>query len=137
MCSDSDWLMQISFAAQQIRSIAHIWIVTHHQYGISALIPRMENSDGGPKCCLFSQATSNIPFDFHRFIHCLQVDKLKLSNTSTTKQTEEKQANTEEEDNGKNKMQAQCLVTYFVIILLFILIIAITKFSNLIHNQLS
>ena len=49
--------MQISFAAQQIRSIAHIWVVTYHQYGISALIPRVENSDGGPKCWLFSQAT--------------------------------------------------------------------------------
>ena len=85
----------------------------------------------------FLRLLSNTPFDFHRFIHCLQVDKLKLSNTSTTKPKEEKQANTKEEDNGKNKMQAQCLVTYFVIILLFILIIAITKFSNLIHYQLS
>ena len=74
----------------------------------------------------FSQATTNTPFDFHIFIHYLQVDKLKLSDTSTTNSTEEKQANTEEEDNGTNKMQAQCSVTYFVIILLFILIIAIS-----------
>ena len=118
--------MQISVAAQQIRSTTHIWVVTHHQYGISALIPHMENSDGGPKCWLFSQATTNTPFDFHIFIHCLQVDKLTLSNTSTTKPTEEKQAVTEQEDNGTNKMQAQCSVTYFVIILLFILIIAIS-----------
>ena len=68
----------------------------------------MENSDGGPKCWLFSQATTNIPFDFHIFIHYLQVDKLTLSNTSTTKPTEEKQANTEE-DNGtkKCKLSAQ------------------------------
>ena len=51
---------------------------------------------------------------------------MKLSNTSTTKPTEEKQANTEEEDNGTNKMQAHCSVTYFVIILMFILIIAIS-----------
>ena len=87
----------------------------------------MENSDGGPKCWLFSQASTDTLFDFHIFIHYLQVDKLKLSNTSTstTKPTEEKQANTEEEDNGTNKMQAQCSVIYFVIILLFILIIAI------------
>ena len=41
----------------------------------------------------------------------LQVDKLKLSNTSTTQPTEEKQANTEE-DNGTNKMQAQCSMIY-------------------------
>ena len=76
---------------------------------------------GDPKCWLSSQATTNTPFDFHIFIHYLQVDKLTLSNTSTTKRTEEKQANTEE-DNGTNKMQAQCSV----IILLFILIIAIS-----------
>ena len=66
----------------------------------------VENSDGGPKSWLFSQATTSTPFDFHIFIHYLQVD-------------------TEEEDNGTNKTQAQCSVTYFVIILLFILIIAI------------
>ena len=81
---------------------------------------------GDPKCWLSSQATTNTPFDFHIFIHYLQVDKLTLSNTSTTKPTEEKQAVTEQEDNGTNKMQAQCSVTYFVIILLFILIIAIS-----------
>ena len=86
----------------------------------------MENSDVGPKCWPFSQATTNTPFDFRIFIHYLQVDKLKISNASTTKPTEEKQADTEEEDNGTNKMQAQCSVTYFVIILLFILIIAIS-----------
>ena len=46
----------------------------------------MENIEnvGGPKCWLFTQATSNTPFDFHIFIHYLQVDKLTLSNTSTT-----------------------------------------------------
>ena len=120
--------MQISLAAQQIRSTTFIWVVTHHQYGISALIPHVENIEviGGPKCWLFSQATTDTPFDFHIFIYYLQVDKLKLSNTSTTQPTEEKQANAEEEDNGTNKMQAQCSVIYFVIILLFILIIAIS-----------
>ena len=41
--------MQISLEAQQIRSIAYIWTVTHRQYGISTLIPHVENSDGGPK----------------------------------------------------------------------------------------
>ena len=101
--------MQISLAAQQIRSIAHIWVVTHHQYGISALIPHVENIEnvGGPKCWLFTRATSNTPFDFHIFIHYLQVDN--LSNTSTTKPTEENQANTEEEGNGtkKCKLSAQ------------------------------
>ena len=108
--------MQISPEAQQIRSIAHIWVVTHHQYGISALIPHMENSDGGPKCWLFSQATTNTPFDFHIFIHYLQVDKLKLSNTSTTKPTEEKQAVTEEEDNGTKNASSVMLAVIFHIL---------------------
>ena len=107
--------MQISLAAQQIRSIAHIWVVTHHQYAISALIPRVEKSDVGPKCWLFSQPTTNIPFDFHIIysLLILQVDKLKISNTSTTKPTEEKQAKSEEEDNRTNKMQGQCSVRNF------------------------
>ena len=72
----------------------------------------MENSDGGPKCWLFSQPTMNTPFDFHIFIYYLQVDKFKLSNTSTTEPTEEKQANTEEEDNGTNKTQAHTNRSY-------------------------
>ena len=110
--------MQISIAAQQIRSIAHIWVVTHHQYAISALIPRVEKSDVGPKCWLFSQPTTNTPFDFHIIysLLILQVDKLKISNTSTTKPTEEKQAKSEEEDNHTNKMQGQCSVTNFFLL---------------------
>ena len=35
--SASDWLNQISHAARPIRSTAQLWIVTRHQYGISAL----------------------------------------------------------------------------------------------------
>ena len=108
--------MQISLTAQQIRSIAHIWVATHHQYAISALIPRVENSDVGPECWLFSQPTTNTPFDFHIFIHYLQVDKLKISNTSTTKPTEEKKGDTEEEDNHTNKMQGQCSETNFFLL---------------------
>ena len=46
--------------------------------------------------------TTHTPIDFHIFFHYFQVDKLTLSNTSTTKPTKEKQANTEEEDNGTN-----------------------------------
>ena len=34
----SDWLMQISQTARPIRSTTQIWVVTRHQYGISALI---------------------------------------------------------------------------------------------------
>ena len=38
--SASDWLKQISQAARPIRSTTQIWVVTRHQYGISALASR-------------------------------------------------------------------------------------------------
>ena len=38
--SASDWLKQISHTARPIRSNTQIWVVTRHQYGISALILR-------------------------------------------------------------------------------------------------
>ena len=52
---------QISHAARSIRSTTQIWVVTRHQYGISALVP--QTSFGGvtsgsvAKFRLFSQAT--------------------------------------------------------------------------------
>ena len=60
--SASDWLNQISNAARPIRSTTQIWVVTRHQYGISALVSQMsfggETSSGVAKCRLFSQATA-------------------------------------------------------------------------------
>ena len=56
--SASDWLNQISHAARPIRSTTQIWVVTRHQYGISALVS--QTSFGGEtrgnvaKCRLFS-----------------------------------------------------------------------------------
>ena len=54
--SASYWLNQISHAARPIRSTTQIWIVTRHQYGISALISQTsfggETSDGVVKCGL-------------------------------------------------------------------------------------
>ena len=38
--SASDWLEQISRAARPTRSTTRIWVVTRHQYGISALVPQ-------------------------------------------------------------------------------------------------
>ena len=38
MGSACDWLNQISHAAQPIKSNTQIWVVTRHQYGISALV---------------------------------------------------------------------------------------------------
>ena len=55
--SASDWLKQISLAARPIRSTTQIWLVTRHQYGISALVPetsfRRETSSGVAKCRRF------------------------------------------------------------------------------------
>ena len=53
----SDWLKQISHAAARpIRSTTQNWIVTRHQYGISALVSQTsfggETSDGVVKCGL-------------------------------------------------------------------------------------
>ena len=39
--STSDWLKQIYLAARPIRSPTQIWVMTRHQYGISALVRRM------------------------------------------------------------------------------------------------
>ena len=36
--SASDWLKQMALTARPIRSTTQIWIVTRHQYGISALV---------------------------------------------------------------------------------------------------
>ena len=58
--SPSDWLNQISHAARPIRSTTQIWVVTRHQYGISALVSQTslggETSGSVAKYGLFSQA---------------------------------------------------------------------------------
>ena len=54
----SDWLKE-NF--KPIRSTTQIWVVTRHQYGISALVSQTsfggETSGSVAKCRLFSQAT--------------------------------------------------------------------------------
>ena len=56
--SASDW-MQI--LVHPIRSSTHNWVVTCHQYGISAVVPQMsfcgESSSGDVKCRQFFQAS--------------------------------------------------------------------------------
>ena len=56
----SDWLNQISHAAQPIRRTTQIWVVTRHHNGISALVSQTsfggETSGSVAKCRLFSQA---------------------------------------------------------------------------------
>ena len=61
MGSSSDWFNEISHAAQPIRNTNQIWVVTRHQYGISALLSLTsfggKTSDSVAKCRLFSQAS--------------------------------------------------------------------------------
>ena len=61
LTSACDWLNQISHAARPIKSTIQIWVVMHHQCGISELISQMsfgrETSGSVAKCRLFSQAT--------------------------------------------------------------------------------
>ena len=60
LCCASDWLNQISYISRPIGSTTKIWVVTLHQYGISAFISQMsfggETSGSVTKCRLFSQA---------------------------------------------------------------------------------
>ena len=60
----SDWSCREGNLLQPIRSTAQIWIVTRHQYGISALVPqtsfRRETRDGVAKCRPFSQASTRL-----------------------------------------------------------------------------
>ena len=62
--SASDWLNQISHAARPIRRTTQIWVVTRHQYWISALVSQTsfggETSGSVAKCRLFSQANRQI-----------------------------------------------------------------------------
>ena len=57
-----DWLKQVSQAARPIRSTTQIWVVTRHQYGISALVSqtsiRGETAGAVAKYRLFSQANA-------------------------------------------------------------------------------
>ena len=51
LSSASDWMKILLYS---IRSSTHIWVVTCHQYGISAVVPQMsfrgESSSGVVKC---------------------------------------------------------------------------------------
>ena len=52
--STSDWLCHVWYLLQPIKSTTQTWVVTCHQYGISALISQMPLPT---KCCLSSPAT--------------------------------------------------------------------------------
>ena len=61
--SASDWSCRVGNLIQPIRSTTQIWVVTRHQYGISALVPqtsfRRETSGDVAKCRLFSSCSAH------------------------------------------------------------------------------
>ena len=69
LSSASDWLRQLSHAAQLMRSTTQIWVVTRHQYEISALDSqtsfRGKTSGGVAKCRLLPPAK-------YDHLNCLQ-----------------------------------------------------------------
>ena len=86
--SASDWMKQISPAVRPIRTITQIWVLTRHQYGISAFVSqtsfRGETSGGVAKCRLFSQSillfvTRNL-YQFQCFLHTVRIS-IRYSST--------------------------------------------------------
>ena len=67
--SASDWSNQVAHTVRPIKSTTQIWVVTHQQYGISALISQMsfggETSGTIAKCWLFSQVNLINPHFYH------------------------------------------------------------------------
>ena len=61
--SASHWSCHMGNLIQPIRSTTQIWVVTRHQYGISALVPqtsfRRETSGDVAKCRLFSSRSAH------------------------------------------------------------------------------
>ena len=74
MGSVSDWLKQISRAARTIRNTTHTWVLTRHQYRISALVSqtsfRGKTSGRVVECLLFSQARLLLTFPVINFLFC-------------------------------------------------------------------
>ena len=62
--SASDWSCRVGNLIQPIKSTTQIWVVTRHQYGISALVSQKsfveETSGSVAKCWLFSQARTHM-----------------------------------------------------------------------------
>ena len=79
----SDWLNQVSPTAQPIRGTTQIWVGTHRQYGISALISQRSfgREIGGSvsKCWLFSQAIGSVD---NSDCYCFQCQEKKYDSES-------------------------------------------------------
>ena len=106
----SDWLNQVSHEARPTRTTTQIWVVTCHQYGISAFVSqtsfRGETSVGVAKCRLFSQA-----------MNCKVEQNLRCGRLSTVARLVE-----ESESRGPNTghiLQSACPVRDATVFTLF------------------
>ena len=73
MSRPSDWTCRVGHLLHPIRSTIQIWVVTCHQYRISALVSqtsvRGKTTGGVVKCRLFSQATQEIIWPPYHYDH--------------------------------------------------------------------
>ena len=56
----SDWLCRMENLLQQIRSTTQIWVVTHHQYGISAFVGKPAVVQQNFSCFKSKQSQSEV-----------------------------------------------------------------------------
>ena len=86
--SASDWSCRVGNLIQPIRSTTQIWVVTRHQYEISALVSQTsfggKTSGSVAKCRLFSQTIKNSKLIFS---HSLSLLGAKNKDTSAASQT--------------------------------------------------
>ena len=81
----SDWSCRVGNLIQPNRSTTQIWVVTRHQYGISALVSQTsfggETSVSVAKCRLFSHVRKAILFAFRiEFLIALKIIQLENKN---------------------------------------------------------
>ena len=90
--SASDWLKRAGTSFQPIRSTTNIWVVTPHQYGISALVTQTSFCEGSSgdlaKRRLFSQANFS-DFQIFHALHFLISSDLQIAKGSRSFQNEQ------------------------------------------------
>ena len=60
-----DWLKQFSLAVRPVRSTTQIWVVTRHQYGISALVS--QTSSRGKTTGSVAKCLLRLPLKWYKY----------------------------------------------------------------------
>ena len=110
--SASDWSCHVGILIQLIRSTTQIWVVTHHQYGISVLVSQTsfggDTSGSIPKCRLFSQAIAKLVPGHLIFKFFLLLFNLGWSRSCTAWPW---YASTNKETSNNNKLLENIVIT--------------------------